>query len=234
MNQYAQNLTVADAVPSERATFIRRTYGHLAGAILVFLLLEAYLVNSPFAEVMVNFVMGGRFNWLIVMGGFIGLSWLARGFASGGAASNKQYIGLTLMVIGEAIIFVPLVYIAVHFSSPAVLPAAGLLTLTLFGGLTTICFTTKKDFSFLRGIVTVGMWIALGLIGCSFAFGFSLGIIFSGAMILLASAAILYDTSKVIHQFRSDQYVAASLELFASVALLLWYVLSLLMSLDRR
>jgi FtsH-binding integral membrane protein len=53
-------------------------------------------------------------------------------------------------------------------------------------------------------------------------------------MILLASGYILYDTSNVLHHYRTDQYVAASLALFAAVALLFWYVLRLLMELNRR
>jgi len=62
--------------------------------------------------------------------------------------------------------------------------------------------------------------------------GFNLGLWFSGAMVLIAGCSILYQTSNIIHQFRPDQYVAASLGLFASVALLFWYVLQILMSLS--
>ena len=65
-------------------------------------------------------------------------------------------------------------------------------------------------------------------------FGFGLGLLFSIAMVGLASAAILYDTSKILHHYSTDQHVAASLELFASVALLFWYVLRILMRLSRR
>ena len=53
------------------------------------------------------------------------------------------------------------------------------------------------------------------------------GVFFSVALIAFAGAAILYDTSNVIHHFPEDRYVAASLELFASVALMFWYVLRL-------
>jgi len=67
----------------------------------------------------------------------------------------------------------------------------------------------------------------------SIIFAFSLGIIFSAAMVLFASAAILYDTSQVLHHYRTNQHVAASLSLFASVALLFWYVLRIVMSLRR-
>lgn len=99
-------------------------------------------------------------------------------------------MGLGLFVVGEAIIFAPLLYIAAYFSSPDVIPIAAVLTLLLFGGLTAIAFTTKTDFSFLRGFLTIGSFVALGLIGCSILFGFTLGLLFSAAMVVFASVAI--------------------------------------------
>jgi len=93
-----------------------------------------------------------------------------------------------------------------------------------------LVFSTRKDFSFLRGILMWGGIIALVLIIGGVLFGFQLGTFFSVAMIALAGGAILYDTSNVLHHYPEDRYVAASLELFASVALMLWYVLRLLSS----
>jgi len=72
--------------------------------------------------------------------------------------------------------------------------------------------------------------VALGLIVCSVVFGFSLGIFFTGVMAVFAGASVLYTTSNVMHEYRVGQHVAASLALFASVALLFWYILQLLMS----
>lgn len=233
MNEYAQQLTVSQAEPSERAAFIRKTYAHLAGAILAFIALETYMVNSPIAEMLLQ-VMSMRFGWLMILGGFMILGRLASGLASGGASPTVQYAGLTLYVIAESIIFAPILWIAVHYSSPEVLPTAGILTLGLFGGLTLVVFTTRKDFSFLRGILTVGFMVALGLIVCAVLFGFNLGLVFSFVMVLLASGAILYDTSKIMLHYNTDQHVAASLKLFASVALLFWYILQIVMSFSRR
>jgi FtsH-binding integral membrane protein len=52
-------------------------------------------------------------------------------------------------------------------------------------------------------------------------------------MVVLASGYILYHTSNVLHHYGTEQYVAAALALFASVALLFWYVLQLFMSLQQ-
>jgi len=115
-----------------------------------------------------------------------------------------------------------------------VIPTAGILTLLLFAALTAIAFVTKKDFSFLGGILMIGGFVALGVIICSAIFGFQLGLFFSAIMVLFAAGAILYDTSKVMHYYQPGQHVAASLELFASVALLFWYILQIVMSMSRR
>jgi len=233
MNEYAQALTVSQSQPSERAAFIRRTYAHLAGAVLAFVGLETYMINSPIAGMLLN-VMAMRFGWLMILGGFMILGRLASGLAASAASSSVQYAGLSLYVIAESVIFAPILYLAAYYSSPEVLPTAGILTLLLFGGLTLVVFTTRKDFSFLRGILSVGFMLALGLIVCAVLFGFNLGLVFSFAMVLLASGAILYDTSKILHHYRPDQHVAASLQLFAAVALLFWYILQIVMRLSRR
>lgn len=234
MNEYAQALSVSQSQPSERATFIRRTYAHLAGAVLAFIGLEAYLLTTPLAETMLKFISKSQYGWLMILGAFILCGWLARGLASGAASQTMQYVGLTLYVIAEAVIFVPMLYIAVRYSDANVLPMAGILTLLLFAGLTAVVFTTRKDFSFLRSILMIGGFIALGLIVCGAIFGFELSLAFSGGMVLLAGGAILYDTSKIMLHYRTDQHVGAALELFASVALLFWYVLQIVMRLSRR
>jgi uncharacterized protein len=110
--------------------------------------------------------------------------------------------------------------------------SAAAVTLFGFAGLTAVALITRKDFSFLRGVLMWGGVVALVLIVAGALFGFQLGTYFSVAMVALAGVAILYDTSNVIHHFPEDRYVAAALELFASVALMFWYVIRLFLSRD--
>ena len=104
-----------------------------------------------------------------------------------------------------------------------------MVTLFAFTGLTAVAFYTRKDFSFLGGILWYSGIVAIVLIGASLLFGFHLGVFFSVAMVAVAGASILYDTSNILHYYPEDRYVAASLELFASVALMFWYVLRILL-----
>jgi FtsH-binding integral membrane protein len=105
-----------------------------------------------------------------------------------------------------------------------------LVTILGFAALTGIAFYTRKDFSFLRGALLWGGVGAMLLVIGGVVFGFQLGLFFSVAMVVFAGAAILYDTSNVVHHFPENRYVAASLQLFSSVTLMFWYVLRIFMS----
>jgi len=99
-----------------------------------------------------------------------------------------------------------------------------------FGALTGIVFATRKDFSFLRGVLLWAGVVTILMIVGAIVFGLQLGVGFSVLMIAIAGASILHDTSEVMLRFPVSRYVGASLELFSSVALLFWYVLRLFMS----
>lgn len=221
-------LTAADAQASERAMFIRRTYLHLAAAILAFVALETILLHTPGIAGFVRLMTGGM-GWLVTLGAFMGVSWLADRWARSDASPASQYMGLGLFVVAEAVIFLPLMFIAASYSDPEVIPMAGIITGLLFAGLTATAFITRRDFSFLGGILTVCGFIALGVIVCSILFGFTLGLLFAAIMVFFAGGSILYTTSNIIHHYRTDQHVAAALALFSGVMLLLWYVLRIVM-----
>jgi hypothetical protein len=226
-------LSVAESRPNERALFIQRTYLHLAGAIGMFTILEVLFFMTGLADVIATFFLSSSVTWLGVIGGFALLGWLAKEMADKESV-EVQYLGLGLYVLLEAIIFIPLLFIATKVADPSVLPSAVVMTLSLFAGLTAIVFTSKKDFTFMGGALKISACVALGLIVSSLIFGFQLGIWFSAAMIVFAAAAILYDTSRVMNHYQPDQYVAASLQLFASVAVLFWYILRILIALSSR
>jgi hypothetical protein len=219
----------AQAAADERADFITKTYLHLAGAIGLFVILEALLLPLPGTAQLVQMMIGTRYGWLVVLGLFMLVSYVAERWAQSAVSPGTQYLGLGLYVFAEAVIFLPLLFIARRVD-PGIISSAAVTTLALFGGLTAVVFITRKDFSFLRGILLFGGLAALGLILVAIVFQFALGPIFTYAMIALACGYILYHTSNVMHHYRIGQHVAASLALFASVALLFWYVLQLFLS----
>jgi hypothetical protein len=209
-----------------RATFINRTYNHLMGAIVLFTLIEVGLFQSGAAESIAQVLLGG--SWLLVLGAFMLVSWFASRVALTSESKGAQYAALGGFVVAQSIIFVPMLWMA-NVYAPGAIQSAAVVTLVGFAGLTAVAFVTRKDFSFLRGMLVWGGVVALLAIVGGILFGFELGTWFSVAMIGFAGAAILYDTSNVLHHFPEDRYVGAALQLFASVALLFWYVLRLFM-----
>lgn len=220
---------IASAPANTRFDFLLLTYTHLLFAICAFVSIEAILFYSGIAQRMAVVILS--VNWLLPLGAYILVGCFAAHTAKYARSLSAQYFGLALFVLAEAIIFVPLLYLA-QLSAPGVLSSAALITLIGFGLLSGVVYLTAADFSFLRGIILWAGSCALLLIIGACLFGFHLGTWFSVAMIALAGACVLYDTSNILHHYKEDQYVAASLELFSSVALMFWYVVQLLMDLS--
>ena len=216
----------APARVDSRDRFLARTYNHLFGAIVLFVALEVGLFMSGLAPVIAR-AFGG--SWLLVLGGFMIVSWLASRAAHSTTSRAAQYAGLAAFVAAEAVLFVPLLYIANHYA-PGAIQSAAIVTLLGFAALTGLVLWTRKDFSFLGSILRWAFIGALVLIVASLIFGFTLGTLFSVGMVVIAGAAILYDTSNILHHYPEDRHVGAALQLFASVALMFWYVLRLFMS----
>ena len=213
----------------DRSTFIVKTYLHLLGAIMAFVALEVFIFASGLALPLAQAMMG--VSWLLVLGAFMVVSWLGSRIAITAESKIAQYAALGAYVLAEAIIFVPLLLIA-NMRAEGVISSAAGVTAIGFVGLTAVAFITRKDFSFLRGVLLWGGFGVLLLIVAGVLFGFQLGTFFSVGMVVFAGAAILYDTSNVIHHYPEDRYVGASLALFSSVALMFWYVLRIFMSRD--
>lgn len=227
MESMRGTLAVGEMDSQSRGAFVSRTYGHLFGAVSAFILIEVALFKSGLAEKLAQGMLG--VSWLLVLGGFVVVSWMASKVAHTAQSKAAQYGALSAFVVAEALIFVPLLYIADKVA-PGAITSAAAVTFVGFASLTAIVFLTAKDFSFLRGILMWGGIIALVLIVAGVIFGFQLGTFFSVGMVALAGASILYDTSNILHHYPEDRYVGAALELFASVALMLWYVLRIFMS----
>ena len=221
------SLMVSQISEIERAEFYRKTYMHVAVAILAFGAVEYLLLKTVPLEMVLSMV-SGKYIWLAV----IGIFWLASMLAtklSFSVSRNMQYLGLGLYVLIEAVIFLPMLGIASLYA-PEVITQAALVTVFMFAGLTAAVFMTNKDFSFLRNIIVIGGFVAIGIIIVGAIFGFNLGLWFSVAMVGLASASILYQTYNIKNIYTKDQYVGAALQMFASIMLLFWYILRIFMS----
>ncbi|WP_114821926.1 Bax inhibitor-1 family protein [Chryseobacterium sp. KLBC 52] len=223
------DVLVAHSSDVEKANFYKKTYLHVALSILAFIGVETILLKTVPVE-LIAMMFGQRYIWLLIIGVF----WLASVLASKWSLSQSkstQYLGLGFYILLEAIIFMPLLFIATNIEGGAnVIFQAATLTVAMFAGISAVAFTSKRDFSFLRNFIVIGGFISIGLIVAGMIFGFNLGLWFSVGMVLLACVTILYQTSKLKDSFGTNQYVGAALQLFASIMLLFWYILSILMN----
>ena len=213
-----------------RSDFIWKCYAHVVGAILAFAGIESYLFSSGIAERIAVPMLN---SWMMVMIAFIAVGWGATHQAHRLESVASQYAAFAVFVVAQSLIFAPLLWMAMAMdpSGSMIQSAAGV---TVFGcaALIATVMITRKDFSFLRGVLVWGFFIVLGLIAASLMFGWNLGTWFSVGMIGFAGIAVLYDTSNIMHHYPQDKYVAASMALFASIAMMFWYILRLFMSRD--
>jgi uncharacterized protein len=253
--QTAARRPIAGAVAtlgvSDRVAFLRKTYGLLGVSLVGFALLTAGMMRFA-TEASLRFsswAFTGQLNWLIVIGLFMLVGYVAQRLAMSQTSRGLQLFGLGIFVAAESALLQPLLWVLIfrfgdrHMLREGVLLSgyagsilmqAVLITLAIFIGLTLTVFITKKDFSFMGGMLTVASFAVLGVILASMLFGFSLGAFFCGAVILIMAGYILYQTSLVMNSFPPTAYVAAALMLFSTIATLFWYVLQLLMSLNNR
>jgi FtsH-binding integral membrane protein len=232
-NQFPEKIMVSSLSDVERVAFYKKTYAHVAGGVLVFVLFEYLLLQS---DTIVDFMlsMTEGYKWLLMLGGFMLATNYAEGMALRSSDKNMQYLAYGIYIFFEALIFVPMIYLAAYYmeSGPEILNQAAIVTLALFTGLSAAVLFTKTDFSFLKTGLTIGFFIAIGLIIAGTIFGFNLGLWFSVGMCLLAGGSILYQTSNLVSKYGVEDYIPAALGLFASLMLLFWYILRIFMSRD--
>ncbi|HKE76367.1 MAG TPA: Bax inhibitor-1 family protein [Acidimicrobiales bacterium] len=220
---------VASHDDTVRTEFLARVYQHLGLALAAFVAFEVLLFELGIAKGIYDFVARSGGAWLLMLGAFMVISWIATNAAHDILNPQRQYLGLFGIAAGQALIFAPWLYFFfnVHDNGSADVVAAGIITAIGFAGLTLVAMVTRKDLSFLRPIILFGMFMALALIVGAVVFGMDLGVWFSVAMIALAGGSILYQTQTIMRRYPPEAYVGASVQLFASVMLLFWYVLRL-------
>jgi uncharacterized protein len=219
---------VADLGPDTRAEFMVRVYQHLALAVGAFIVFETLLFFTGLAEKIYDLVAGSGGTWLLVLGAFMIVNWLATSAAHDLDNPSRQYGGLFAIAAAEALIFAPFLWYVFNVEGAggsATVASAAVVTVLGFAGLTAVGLFTSRDLSFLKPLVMFAGVMALVLIVAALLFGLELGVWFSVAMVAVAGAAILFQTQAILRTYPETAYVGAAVQLFASVMLLFWYVL---------
>ena len=222
---YAVPVATLDA--DTRAAFMVRVYQHLVAALIAFIAFETLLFATGAARAIYDLVAGSSGVWLLVLGGFMVVNWMATAASHDLANPGRQYGGLFALAAAEALIFAPFLYYVfnVEGGGAVTVGAAAVVTLLGFAGLTVIGLLTRRDLSFMRPLIMWAGVMSLVLIVAALLFGFELGVWFSVAMVALAGGAILYQTQTILRTYPDGAHVGAAVQLFASMMLRFWYVL---------
>lgn len=225
------NPTIPAGLQSEavRSAFMSRVYTRLVAGVAAFVLLETFLFASGLAVAITQFVFST--SWLLVLGGFMIVSWLANSVAMRATSPGSQWGGYLLLVAANAVIFAPLLVLAER-QVPGVIVAAGQYAIGGFIVLSVIAVRSARDFTWLGAALKWFGLLALAAIVLSVLFGFSLGTWFSLGMIGFAGAAILHDTQTILRDVPPGRETVAAMTLFSGLALMFWYLVRFFM--DRR
>lgn len=120
-----------------------------------------------------------------------------------------------------------------NFGGQIVIQALALTGLIFFA-LSGYVLTTKKDFTFMRGFLFVGLMVAvvisIGYLIASYFFGVhisGLSLALSAFFVLLMSGFILYDTSSIMRGEQTN-YIIATVSMYMNIYILFMHLLNLL------
>ena len=108
MDNPTKNILVSNLSDIERVDFYKKTYSHVAGGVLFFILFEYLFLQS---EIIVNFALSltEGYKWLFMLGGFMFITNYAEKMTIKAPDKNIQYLAYGLYIAAEAFIFVPLI-----------------------------------------------------------------------------------------------------------------------------
>lgn len=219
----------AFAAVQEKATFLKKVYGILLLGVLGFAATLWATANVPFANDLAlqfgNAIYGQRHGWAIYLGVFFAGSWLVNRLAEVRTVNAIAFAGWVVLL---AFLIAPLVLILSRVNGPQIVTDAAMLTAVTFTGLTAIVFFTGKDFSFLRGILMFSGFalLAVGLVGA--IGGYSIGMWYSAAIVVLMGGYVLYDTDTILKRLPTTMAMTGAILLFTDVVLLFKHILVLL------
>jgi len=163
----------------------------------------------------------GRGTSLIMSLGALALVWFVLPRVANSAA-GLPVVFLFTGLLGASLGPILNHYLAVQGGSEIVMQALG-GTAIIFFALSAYVTTTKKDFSFMRGFLITGLILvivgAIGSMIAAWAFGVDVSafsLMISGAVVLLMSGFILYDTSSIIRGEQTN-YILATVGLYLNI-----------------
>lgn len=217
VQNFSQPIPAAAAPLAERMAFLKKVYGLLA--ISVFLAAGASwttITNQAF----LNVVAG---NYIL----FIILEFAAIFFAMW--ARKKETMGMVALFSFTILTGVTTAPVLLVYSGTTVTQAA-FMTGLIFAGLSFYTIVSKRDFSFMGGMLTTGLIILIigGLLNMFIFKSSGISFLYSAGGVFLFSGFIIYDTFNILKRYPTDEYISATLSLYLDILNLFLMLLHLL------
>ncbi|MGM0831288.1 Bax inhibitor-1/YccA family protein [Halomonas qinghailakensis] len=156
-----------------------------------------------------------QMNIFVFFIGAYGLMFLVHKTANSavGLLSTFAFTGFMGFTLGPIIS----AYLTLPNGGALIMNALAMTGLT-FIGLSAIALTTKKDFSFLGNFLMAGAIVLILAMVAGLIFNIpALSLMVSAGFVLFASAAILYQTSEIVHRAGETNYILATVTLYVSI-----------------
>jgi FtsH-binding integral membrane protein len=199
-------VTAADVSVGERVAFIRKVYAlFFAGTLFG---VGGALLGFMYPPLMLAFAAHPWIAFFLMIGGVMGAQ----------AVRHKPGINLVALfgfTTFTGLVISPLLYF-ISRQNPVSIFQAGALTVGIFGGLTVYVFVSDRDFSFMRGMLVVGLVVVIlgGLLNIFMVGSSALAFGLAVAALLVFSGFVLYDTSNIIRRYPTNEYIAGALSLY--------------------
>jgi modulator of FtsH protease len=203
-NQYAVASTQTGVLATNK--LIRNTY----------ILLSMTLLFSAFTAAVSVVLNMPPMTYLISLGAAFLMMWLVLPKTANSAAGLGVVFAITGL-LGFALGPLLSYYLSLS-NGPTIVATALAGTGTVFLALSGYALTTRKDFSFMGGFLFVGLLVVFGAVLANIFLAIpALSLALSAVIILLMSGFILYDTSRMVHNGESENYLFMTINLYMSI-----------------
>lgn len=224
------SVQVQGAVPPEiRAGFIRKVYGILSAQMgLTVTFCAACMLVGPLRHAVIRLYSIPGMQFGVFIPTICVLCALMK-------YKSEHPLNYQLLAAFTVLMALPLGFTcAVYYTAGLgiLILQAAVLTFGCFGGLTAYAMYSGKDFGWMGGGLSAGLF---GLMLCGFLgsiFGFGGGLLFSAFGALLFCGYIVYDTWRVMEVYGCDDAIVASIDLYLDIVNLFLYILEILSSMS--
>ena len=215
-NQFTTSVSRSEGSVLAQNKVLRQTYTLLAATLLF---------SAVCAGISMALAVPPMFSMVSTIGAIVILMFVLPKFEEQGAGIAIVFLATGMLGFGLGPILNS--YLSLPNGASVVMTAMG-GTGAIFLALSAYVLTTKKDFSFMGGFLIVGLMVVFGAIILSLFVNMpALSLAISGAMVLLMSGFILFDTSRILNGGETN-YIRATVSLFINIFNLFTSLLHLL------